>query len=63
MDSYGGRLVLQQPGYKLVQRFVSPFQVKLRVAGKVEAHKAAVQMVWGVGSTRLAPGVVDVSCG
>ena len=33
----------------LVQRFVSPFQVKLRVAGKVEAHRAAVQMVWGVG--------------
>ena len=34
---------------KLVQRFVSPFQVKLRVAGKVEAHRAAVQMVWDVG--------------
>jgi len=33
----------------LVQRFVSPFQVKLRVAGKVEAHKAAVQRVWDVG--------------
>jgi hypothetical protein len=33
----------------LVQRFVSPFQVKLRVAGKVEAHRAAVQMVWDAG--------------
>ena len=47
----------------LVQRFVSPFQVKLRVAGKVEAHRAAVQMVWDVGSNRPVPGVVDVAYG
>ena len=33
----------------LVERFVSPFQVKLLVAGKVEAHRAAVQMVWDAG--------------
>ena len=33
----------------LVERFVSPFQAKLLVAGKVEAHRAAVQMVWGAG--------------
>src|SRR5215831_358126 len=33
----------------LVERFVSPFQVKLRVAGKVEAHRAAVQIVWDAG--------------
>ena len=33
----------------LVERFVSPFQVKLFVAGKVEAHRAAVQMVWDAG--------------
>jgi hypothetical protein len=34
---------------QLVERFVSPFQVKLLVAGKVEAHRAAVQMVWDAG--------------
>ena len=33
----------------LVERFVSLFQVKLLVAGKVEAHRAAVQMVWDAG--------------
>ena len=33
----------------LVERFVSPFQVKLLVACKVEAHRAAVQMVWDAG--------------
>ena len=33
----------------LVQRFVSLFQVKLRVAGKVAAHRAAVQKVWDAG--------------
>ena len=33
----------------LVERFVSPFQVKLLVAGKVEAHRAAVQIASGAG--------------
>src|SRR5260221_13634292 len=47
----------------LVERFVSPFQVKLLVAGKVEAKRAAVQMVWDAGSNRPVPGVVDVACG
>ena len=35
--------------FTLVERFVSLFQVKLLVAGKVEAHRAAVQMVWDAG--------------
>jgi hypothetical protein len=33
----------------LVEHFTSPFQVKLLVAGKVEAHRAVVQMVWDAG--------------
>src|SRR5439155_22612857 len=45
-----GRVAFQkQTGMSIVLRFVSPFQVKLRVVGKVAAHRAAVQKVWDAG--------------
>src|SRR5215813_5577005 len=36
-------------GHDLVERFVSPFPVKRLVAGQVEVHRAAVQIVWDAG--------------
>jgi hypothetical protein len=41
--------VVSVDSQELVERFVSPFQAKLLVAGKVEAHRAAVQIVWDAG--------------
>ena len=53
----------EQEKRALVERFVSPFQVKLLVADKVEVYRAAVQMVWDAGQNRPVPGVVDVVYG
>jgi hypothetical protein len=40
---------LSEYSKELVQRFVSPFQVKLRVAGKGVTQRGAVQMAWDAG--------------
>jgi hypothetical protein len=56
------RLVCALGQSSLVQRFVSPCQVKPPVAGKDVAHRRVVRIAWDAGSNRPVPDVADAGC-